>query len=45
MHAVRDHIRELVKVERALMGDDGSLGVDRKPLFPYLLVRRAWVAA
>ena len=44
MHAVRDHIREFVKVERALVGDDGSLGADRKPLRPHVLVGGTWVA-
>ncbi|MDX6610621.1 MAG: hypothetical protein QOF85_2546 [Solirubrobacterales bacterium] len=44
MNAVRDHIREFVKVDRALVSDDGSLGTDRKPLLPHLLVGRARVA-
>src|SRR5918994_4070366 len=44
MDAVRDHIREFVKVERALVGDDGALGAHRKPLRPHVLVGRAGVA-
>ena len=34
-----------MKVQRALVGDDGSLGADRKPLRPHVLVARTRVAA
>ena len=45
MHAVRDHIREFVKVQRALVGDDGSLGPDGKPLRTHVLLRGTRIAA
>lgn len=34
-----------MKVERALVGDDGSLSPNSKPLRPHVLVGGAWIAA
>lgn len=44
MDGVRNDIRQVVEVERALVGDDGSLGADRKALHSHLLMARTRIA-
>ena len=45
VNAVRDHIREFVKVECTLVGDVGSLDANREPLrLQLLILGGTWVA-
>jgi hypothetical protein len=38
MNGVGEHVRELVQLQRALMGDDRTVGADDQPARAYLLM-------